>query len=317
MVVTGSANPRSQRFRHVVFKGHDRARPIASGGGGSPPVHFLRTWLPDTRPIVPPLPTAGELSREEMAFVGELFQRVGLNATAYRPETLARRLPACLRQLRATGIRHARLILDKSPALAATAMESAVIGVSAFFRDTPVFNQFAYEVLSPLAGRRAFLRIWSAGCSEGQELYSIAMLLAEINRLGGTELLGTDCRAGAIARARDASYDDEVVRDIPPVLRQRYLERYTPTQHRLTAPIRRSVQWRQADVTRSAEAGPWDLILCRNMVMYLQPDAAGAVWRRLELTLRPGGFLIVGKAERPTGSRHLVPHGPCIYRKVA
>ena len=263
------------------------------------------------------LHTADELSREESAFLVELFDRVGLDAGAYRCETLARRLPACLRQLRAASIRQARVILEKSPALATSAVESAVIGVSGFFRDAPVFQQIASDVLPMLAARRGCLRCWSAGCSDGQEMYSTAMLLSEMKRLCGTELLGTDCRAGAIARACDARYDPAVLRDIPPLLRERYVELETANTSRLAAVIRKSICWRRADITRCAERGPWDLIFCRNLVMYLQPGVASGVWRRLELALRPGGFLVVGKAERPAGSSHLVPHGPCLYRKVA
>jgi chemotaxis methyl-accepting protein methylase len=142
------------------------------------------------------------------------------------------------------------------------------------------------------------------------------MLLSEMGRLGDAELLGTDCRVSALAQAIEACYDAPILRDIPSPLRGRYFQP-EGTRHQVIAPLRASVHWRRADVTCCAEQGPWDLIFCRNLAMYLQPAAAGAVWRRLELALRPGGFLVVGKAERPAAALHLAQHAPCIYRKFA
>ena len=62
------------------------------------------------------------------------------------------------------------------------------------------------------------------------------------------------------------------------------------------------------------EPGQWDVILCRNMAMYLAPEAAAALWRNLDSLLRPGGILVLGKAERPTGTR-LSMIAPCVYRR--
>jgi chemotaxis methyl-accepting protein methylase len=257
------------------------------------------------------------LTVEQASFLQELFQRAGLALHAYRTETLRRRLPACLRAVRATSIRSARQILEKSPAMLHQAVEATVIGVTSFFRDIPVFAQLADDILPILSAKRGPIRVWSAGCSEGQELYSAAMLLGERELLGRSELLGTDCRAGAIAQAREGSYEAAVLNDVPMILRDRYFQPSVGTQHQLRAPLRERANWRRADVTQFAEPGPWDLIFCRNLTMYFQPAVAGQVWHRLEQSLRPGGFLVLGKAERPNGATRVAPYAPCIYRKIA
>ena len=81
--------------------------------------------------------------------------------------------------------------------------------------------------------------------------------------------------------------------------------------------LRLAARWRTADVLAGPVPGPWDLILCRNLAIYLQPDANARLWAGLESALRPGGFLVTGKAERPAGpaAARLRAAGPCVYRK--
>ena len=76
------------------------------------------------------------------------------------------------------------------------------------------------------------------------------------------------------------------------------------------------MRWRTGDVLTLPEPGTWDLVLCRNLAIYLQPEAASGLWRRLGASLRPGGLLALGKAERPTGASDLAAVGPCLYRRT-
>jgi chemotaxis methyl-accepting protein methylase len=80
--------------------------------------------------------------------------------------------------------------------------------------------------------------------------------------------------------------------------------------------LRRAARWRWANVLAAPEPGPWDLVLCRNLAIYLQPDAVARLWAGLAAVVRPGGLLVSGKAERPVGQADLEPEGPCIYRRV-
>jgi chemotaxis methyl-accepting protein methylase len=165
--------------------------------------------------------------------------------------------------------------------------------------------------------------VWSVGCSDGAELYSVAILLAEMGLLEGTCLLGTDCRADALARARDGIFDVRAIDGVPRTWIKQYFDRLPGTdaadaadeRYRVRATVRSAVQWRRADVTRLQEPGQWDLILCRNMAMYLRSETSGKLWSHFEQALRPGGFLVLGKAERPVGAERLSMVGPCVYRR--
>jgi len=208
----------------------------------------------------------------------------------------------------------ARLNLEREPGLCAAAIGAMLIGVSGFFRDAAVFEQLRHGVLPVLPRRAGHPRVWSIGCSDGQELYSVAMLLAEIGLLQGATLLGTDCRSAAVARARHGVYDAAALRDVPVMLLHRY---FVPdgAVWRVCDEVRGAVQWRTGDVTQLTEPGAWDLILCRNVSMYLRCEVAARLRQVCEQALRPGGFAVFGKAERPGGPSRLVPLSPCIYRK--
>jgi chemotaxis methyl-accepting protein methylase len=260
---------------------------------------------------------------EAEPFLRFLLSRAGLSFCRYRPETLQRRLPACLRALRATSLCQARAAVQRHPHLAWPALDALVIGVTGFFRDAAVFDTLARKTLPDLLATwrgdscRRPLRIWSAGCSGGAELYSVAMLLVEHGALapGAVELVGTDCRPDALERAAGGVFDPAEVKGVPPSLLQRYFK-FDGDRYHVQRALRLATAWRRADVLAGAEAGPWDLVLCRNLAIYLQPHATASLWATLAGAVRPGGALVLGKAERPLGVAGLVPDGPCVYRRV-
>lgn len=261
-------------------------------------------------------PPAPAIDPETRAFIHSVLSCSGLNPAFYRIEPLARRLPACLRALKAKAIDEARRRTERDAGLRSLALATLVIGVTEFFRDPPVFD-FLRDHVMPEAGRRGdSLRIWSAGCSEGAELYSSAMLLAELGLLDRSELLGTDCRPEAVAAAREGWYDESRVAGVGAERVERFFSRRR--RHlRIAETLRTAARWETSDLLDDKRiAGDWDLILCRNVAIYLEPAAAATLWCSLAQRLRPDGVLVVGKAERPDASAGLRRLAPCIYQRT-
>jgi chemotaxis methyl-accepting protein methylase len=177
-----------------------------------------------------------------------------------------------------------------------------------------VFDLLRDCLIPTIAGTRRSLHAWSAGCSDGAELYSLALLLAEVDMLDNSYLLGTDCRSDALERARSGYFDCEAVKQVPAPLLTRYF-RPQGRGYQVVAQIRAAVHWRTGDVLMTPEPGVWDLILCRNTAMYIRAEATKLLWEQFEKRLRPGGMLVLGKAERPVGAKRLSPVGPCVYRR--
>lgn len=289
-------------YRHVVF-------PDAFEGGG-----YALNLTPPKPAEFSPAGGVENLSPDEQECVRWLFNQAGLDQDDYRDETMKRRIPACLRALRVETPAQLRALIQSRPHHLPTALTALIIGVTGFFRDPAVFVAIKDLVLPELLSRSAAPRVWSAGCSDGAELYSVAMLLAERGALQRATLLGSDCRSDAVARAREGRYDPASLKNVPPDL----MERYFSFDHGLwhIHPYLRTVtQWRTGNLLTTPEPGAWDLILCRNLAIYLQPEATVRLWKGLEQCLRPGGVLVLGKAERPHGTTSLTAIAPCIYRR--
>jgi chemotaxis methyl-accepting protein methylase len=144
-------------------------------------------------------------------------------------------------------------------------------------------------------------------------LYSVAMMLSEMGAIERCELLGVDARPSAVAAARAGSYAIEELREVDPLLRERYFRIHGACAS-IEPRLRARTCWQVADICATDLGGAWDLILCRNVTIYLEDEAADGLWRRLVDQLLPGGFLITGKAEQPPSDLPLRRLAPCIYR---
>jgi chemotaxis methyl-accepting protein methylase len=293
---TQSYEPKGSRFRYVVFA--DSLRVVRRTANFSAP-----TERPAAEPAVAARP-------EDDAFLLWLLGKAGLDPAQYRLETLRRRLPAVLRGVRAGSSGEARSLVQRDLSLLPVALSAAIIGVTSFFREPDVFD----VLRAKLAALARPVRVWSLGCSDGAELFSVAILLDELGRLDGSELLGTDCRSEAIAAARDGFFHAHALNDVSAVRRCSYLDLY-PGKWRVTNRLRQATTWRLGNALAYVEPGLWDVILCRNLAIYLRDDAIAALWRRLTTALRPGGVLVAGKADRPSDGTRLASIGPCVYRR--
>lgn len=262
-------------------------------------------------PAIPKL-VIPEAHDEALALMAILFRKAGLESAHYRPNSLRRRLPACLRALGAAGLDEAWNALARGASRLPAALDSVLLGVTDFFRDSSVFDQLEHEILPEICALTHVPRMWSAACSSGQELYSVALMLEAAGKLDQAELWGTDCREEALREAARGHYPIKPGRAADPGVARRF----GPVPIiRIPESVRRHLHWKCADLFHRREPGPWDLILWRNMAIYLNAEAARVLWQGLFENLRPGGFLVTGRTETPPPDLRLIRRGPCIYQK--
>ena len=182
--------------------------------------------------------------------------------------------------------------------LAWAAVEAMALPESEFFRDHHVFAQLADEVVPVLARARGLepVRIWSAGCGTGQEIYSLAMLLADAPGLGKVELFASDLSERSLEKAQSGRYSQfEVQRGLPARMLVRHFEK-DGESFALSPRVRQMVRWRRVNLMDDlARVGQYDLILCRNVLGQLAPEAGGQVLDALHGALAPGGLLVLGQ----------------------
>ncbi|WP_375402817.1 CheR family methyltransferase [uncultured Sphingomonas sp.] len=193
-----------------------------------------------------------------------------------------------------------RLLGGADPSLGDRIVDALLNQESSFFRDTSVFDLIGQAIAELPAGRRA--RIWSAGCAAGQEPLSLAMLLAEQAGAPEFEILATDVSEGALARARAGRFTQfEIQRGLPIRRMMRWFDAADPDWVARPDLVRRLTFRRVNLVADAPPPGRFDLVTCRNVLLYLAPAARGAVFDRLAAALRPGGLLVLGAGETVIG----------------
>ncbi len=220
-----------------------------------------------------------------------------INLDHYKDEQMKRRLdswlvrvgaptwPDYLKRLRADTTELARL------------RDYLTINVSAFFRDPERWQALRRTILPMLLTGRQRLRVWSAGCSIGLEPYSLAMLLEEETPGRRHTLLATDLDRGALARARARGpYSADDVQNVTAAQRQQFFQPGGPPFF-VTDALAKRVMFQEQNMLADAFEGDFDLIVCRNVVIYFTEAAKTDLYRKFQQALRPGGILFVGGTE--------------------
>jgi chemotaxis protein methyltransferase CheR len=244
------------------------------------------------------------------AFRRLVLERSGLMLSADKDYLLRTRLEPIVRHETFTDLaallRQVR-IAPASP-LAQRCVDAMATHESFFFRDTTPFDQLRDVLLPELSKTRAHtrtLRIWSAACSSGQEPYSLAMLLNEQPGLFGgwnLRILATDFSEPILSRARSALYSDfEARRGLSPERQARWLSPESGA-FRVVPEVRSMVQFRQHNLLEGAAMlGRFDLILCRNVLIYFDATTKARTLESIATVLEPDGALILGSAETVVG----------------
>src|SRR5262249_40926586 len=198
--------------------------------------------------------------------------------------------------------------LRANPERVTTLYEDLLINVTEFFRDPKIFDVLKSEIFPAMLKDRPPdmpIRIWVAGCSTGEEVYSIAMLLvnflAEQRARHPVQIFGTDISEKAVNKARSGLYPDSLVAGIPDYLFQRYL---TKAEHgyRINKRIREICVFSRQDLTRDPPFSKVDLISCRNVLIYLGSELQNKVMPIFHYALKPGGYLVLGSSEIVAGT---------------
>ena len=194
-----------------------------------------------------------------------------------------------------------------------------------FFREPRHFDFLVDSVLPDLAAKgRASIRAWSAACSTGAEPYTMAMLLDAFARDSqGPDfgILATDLDTEVLEIARRGVFPGEMVKPVPPVLRQRYVLQALGagrTEVRMAPSLRSAIGFARLNLMdeRYPVGEPMDLIFCRNVLIYFDRPTQERVVRRLVSCLRPGGYLFLGHSESITGiDLPLVPVANTVFRR--
>ncbi|MEX2446212.1 MAG: CheR family methyltransferase [Dehalococcoidia bacterium] len=254
-----------------------------------------------------------------------LLTHTSIDFRDYKSGTLRRRIERRLALLGLDDWAAYASLLEENPEEAAALREDFLITVTAFFRDDEEWEVLAEKAVAPLvAGREADrpLRAWVAGCATGEEAYSLAILLFEAVQAAGTgvriEIFATDVSARALARARRGHYPAAAVQNLSADRQKRWFD-IDDDIARVNPMVREAVVFAPQNLIQDPPFSRMDIVLCRNVLIYLKPTRQKRLIRLFHFALAEGGFLFLGNAESIDRGSELfaaVDKGARLFRRL-
>jgi two-component system CheB/CheR fusion protein len=235
----------------------------------------------------------------------------GFDFSVYKPTTLTRRIAKRLQTAGAADYKEYVDFLEVHPEEFTDLFNTILINVTSFFRDAAAWDCLRRELVPRLIaekGGAAAIRIWSAGCSSGEEAYSLAMTFCDALGLGAfrrrVKIYATDIDEDALTQARQGRYSRKDIEPVPEAWRKTWFEA-DGRDFVVKADLRRAVVFGRHDLVRDAPISRMDLLACRNALMYFNAEVQAQILGRFHFALNDTGFLFLGKAEMALASARL------------
>ena len=246
---------------------------------------------------------------EFAALTDKISRERGFGCASYKEKCLRRRIAV---RMRATGVHtyeQYSAVLDRDAREYERLLDALTINVTKLFRNWETYQSVGRTVIPMLWARQEHeITVWSAGCSSGEEPYSLAVLfhqhaesVGELHRLSRVRIIGTDIDRESLASAERGLYPDAAFADTPPAIRARYFSDALPAK--VDPAIRKMVSFERLDLLSGPPPGhAFHLIACRNVIIYFDRATQERLFEGFRDRLIPGGYLVLGKVETLLGN---------------
>ncbi|TJY44345.1 protein-glutamate O-methyltransferase CheR [Cohnella pontilimi] len=265
------------------------------------------------------IPAGGLTEDEDFArFVADIHRSLSIDLSQYKEGQMRRRLTT-LRMKHGFGtfaLYYKALMGDAK--LREEFLDRMTINVSEFWRNANRWQVLSERFLKPMLSSSPRLNVWSAACSTGEEPYTLAMILDSFGALERSSILATDIDDGVLAKAKEGLYPVRSVREVPADYLKRYFEA-ARDHYRVVERLKKAVKFQKQNLLLDSFGSQYDLIVCRNVMIYFTEEAKSALYHKFSRALKPGGLLFVGSTEQifSPGQYGLEPADTFFYRRVS
>ncbi|WMT43479.1 protein-glutamate O-methyltransferase CheR [Paenibacillus sp. D2_2] len=251
-------------------------------------------------------------------FIQNVKKSTGIDLAQYKEAQMKRRLTTLRNKNGYSTFTAFFKAMMENKALFYEFLDKMTINVSEFWRNPNRWEVLRDKVLPVLGDGRSRLRIWSAACSTGEEPYTLAMILADKGLLQSTYLLATDIDEGALSKAAQGLYLERSLKDVPADVSKRYFTQ-DGMMYRFDEGLKKHVTFKKQNMLADSFEEGFDLIVCRNVMIYFTEEAKHELYHKFARSLRPGGVLFVGSTEQifSPGQYDLETSETFFYRKKA
>jgi len=230
-------------------------------------------------------------------FVLKIYQKTGINLALYKEAQMKRRLTSLYQKKGFASFNEFFHALDKDHILLNEFLDRMTINVSEFYRNAKRWEVLENSILPELLSENPNPKIWSAACSTGDEPYTLAMVLSKHIPLSRLQILATDIDDNVLAKAKLGIYSERSLNEVPNEIVKKY---FIPegSYFKVSEEIKKTVTFKKQNLLADHFGGPFDLIVCRNVLIYFTEEAKEGLYRKFSSALKPGGILFVGSTEQ-------------------
>jgi chemotaxis protein methyltransferase CheR len=241
-----------------------------------------------------------------------------IDLNQYKPAQMQRRITNLMARHNVTKYMDFLALIDKDEALFRYFIDYLTINVTEFFRTPEKFVELEQKVIPDLMKQNPNkLKIWSAGCSTGAEPYSMSIMMSDVTPRVKHPILASDLDVKMLAKAKEGIYHVNELKNVSPARLTKYFKQVDAERYGVTPDVKEGITFQHHNLLLDKYDSNFDLISCRNVVIYFTEEAKDILYRRFLEALRPGGVLFVGGTEailnfREIGFQHYLPF---FYRK--
>ena len=239
-------------------------------------------------------------------FKSQVYTLTKIDLSAYKERQMKRRIDALIAKNKFKGYDDYVAVIKANKDLLEEFVNYLTINVSEFYRNPEQWKVLESEIFPELirqSGKN--LKIWSAACSTGDEPYSLAMVLSKYIPLANINILATDIDKQVLEKAKLGLYNEKSLAGLPKEYITKYFTKVGDSAYQISNDVKKCVQFKQHNLLKDPYPTGYDLILCRNVLIYFTEEAKEEVYRKFNDTLRKGGILFVGSTEQIIKYREL------------
>ena len=227
-------------------------------------------------------------------FYAWVLAEIGLDLTAYKQSQLIRRIESLITRAKKKSIYEYQKLLEENIVERNKFIDFITINVTEFFRNAELFAELENLLKTEYFSKKKNIKVWSAACSLGCEPYSIAMMFKE-NGFENYTIYATDVDSTILSKAKEGIYTETEIKNMP----IKYLKYFKKIKNKyiLSDEIKAMVKFKKSDLILDRYERGFDLILCRNVVIYFNVDIKEKIYKKFSLSLNNNGILFVGATE--------------------
>jgi chemotaxis protein methyltransferase CheR len=230
-------------------------------------------------------------------FIQNMKKKTGIDLSLYKEAQMKRRLTSLYEKKGYDSFNHFYSGMMKESDILNEFLDRMTINVTEFYRNAPRWEVLEKKIFPRLLSKNKKLRIWSAACSTGEEPYTIAMILSNQVPLSQVSIMATDLDKNAIEKAKRGIYPERSLNEIPASIKSKYFTK-DGTFYRIADEIKNTVKFQQHNLLSDPYDAGFDLIICRNVLIYFTEEAKNGIYNRFSNSLKSGGVLFVGSTEQ-------------------